>query len=881
MRIFLLIAFFANAALLFGAKAQRKFYTVQKGKYKGLKVCASSAMKAQSPDQAFDGDPNTAWVPSRRNPSWITIDLGSPQRIKGIIWNGDKGSAYRSRIPETYRFTASESGDFSGEQKLLTGAEGNRQNTMKSHYFPQARARFVRMEIFNTHPNASWQPLVDEINIITSSDSEFQVKKIQVECKSPWRLFGIIEELRANGYTIPERLEEIENEACSKLNVERYFKEGIFKKRLEEALKIMNAMEWIPGTPCEYKKEKVKTVRNKDFPVWETKEYLKDNVLTVGLKSYPCLIDFNNDGKKDLLLGDHDGFVYIFINYGSNKKPVYRKEKRLKSSSTGKDIAVRFNPKLNFADMNGDGKLDIILGSYDGIPYMLLNESKDEKGFLYDDHKYTKFETENGPLDVGNYVYPFVVDWNKDGLMDIVTGEIEGNVHLHLNKGSKEKPFFKAPVKIASISPDMYPDPFLIDLNGDGKRDLILGARSGKIYYYQNKGSDEAPVFKGFTLLKPNGKNSPGGRLSHIHFADWNADGTVDLLLGNDHGEVRVFPGRIKDGKISFNNEILLRTEEKVELVSKVHPVITLGDWNGDGKTDIIAGGEGPELRLFLNKGAKEKAEFVDYSIIPNVEMKADAFLQASEEEKKLWDNPGLEFITEYLGNAAPELVDWDKDGKLDLLVGNYAGLVYFYKNIGTKQKPELAKPVPLKAGGKLLNPGGYSTPRAVDWNGDGKLDLITGNLYGKTMVYINSGTAQEASLSKGKAIKVDNKDLVLGPRSIVEFADLDGDGLKDLIIGNRTGKVYALKNTGSNKEPKFSACEMLQDKSKVWEELYGGGWLGPRGHFPLKWKMGKEVSDMGLEATSCPRFVDFNNDGKKELIISHRFGRIFVFTKQ
>ncbi len=877
VRFLFLIAFVCAGLISAQASSLKKAFVIKRGKYQNLKAYASSWEKNSTPDNAFDGNASTYWVP-KRIPCWIAIDFGKEVNISRIAWRGDRSGTYHKRIPEDYRFTGSLTGEFSKENFLICGAESNRKNFGVAHDFKPIKTRFVRMEIFRSYPERKWQPSIDEIDILPYPAISKSSEKIKIECKSAWRLFGIIEELRANGYKLPEHLDEIEKEICFKLNVARYFREGIYKERLKEALSIMNGMAWIKGTPKEYKAAKIPLAKKKTLPAWETKGYLKDKTLTVGLKSYPYLIDFNNDGIKDLLLGDHDGFVYIFINHGTNKQPVYREEKRLKSSSTGKDIAVRFNPKLNFADMNGDGKLDIVFGSYDGKPYMLPNEGKNPGEFVFDDHKYTTFKTENGVLDVGNYVYPFVVDWNRDGLPDIITGEIEGKVHLHLNKGTKSEPFFKAPVKIASISPDMYPDPAMFDINGDGKRDLVLGSRSGKVYFFENKGTDNAPLFSEHYYLQAGGKDVFVGRLSHIHFGDWNADGVIDLIVGNDHGEARVFPGKKKGAQTVFLNERLLKTQKEVELVSKVHPVVSFGDWNGDGKIDIIAGGEGPEIRFFPGAGAKAKPGFDHYELVSGVMMDAGAFKDHSSEEKVFWDNSGLEFITEYLGNASPEIVDWDNDGKLDLLVGNYAGLIYFYKNIGTKNKPKLAKPKALKAGGRLLRVGGFSTPRAVDWDGDGKLDLISGDLLGRVYVFMNKGSGNAPSLSQGRVVDVAGKDFTIGPRSIVEFADLNNDGLKDLLVGNRFGKVYALLNVGRSGKPEFTNCEILQDKSKIWEELYGGGWHGPRGHFPLKWKMGKDVSDMGLEATSCPRIVDFDNDGKKELIVSHRFGRIFIY---
>ena len=490
-----------------------------------------------------------------------------------------------------------------------------------------------------------------------------------------------------------------------------------------------------------------------------------------------------------------------------------------------------------------------------------------------------RFETKEGTLDVGNYGYPLVVDWNLDGLMDLLVGEIGGSVQLFRNRGTAKEPRFMGAETIVDIAPDMYPDPQFTDLDGDGRRDIVLGGREGKVYLFPNIGSDRFPRFGGHEYVSAAGRQIDVGRLSHIHIADWNCDGTVDLLVGNDDGEVRVFIGTKKPGPgISFGAEQLLKTTAPGELICKVHPVVCFADWNGDGRTDILAGGEGGDIRFYPNAGAPGKPRFDAYELIQGVQMDLAAFAQAPPEEKRYWDNPGLEFVSEYLGNASPEVADWDGDGKLDLLVGNYAGLVYVCRNVGGTTAPSLATPVALRAGGKLLRVAGYSTPRVVDWNRDGLPDLLTGDLLGRIHIYLNTGSRTKPRLGPGMRIKVGGGEFALGPRSIVEFADLNGDGRDDLLVGNRFGRAYALLNRGTASAPRFETYEALRDRGNMWEKLYGGGWAGPARSFPLKWKKGKDISELCVEATSCPRFADLDGDGQRELLISHRFGRIFVF---
>ncbi len=706
-------------------------------------------------------------------------------------------------------------------------------------------------------------------------------ESIRIHCKSPWTLIGIIEDLRTRGYRLPARLDEIEEQVCRKLNFESFFVSGAFRERLAEAICIMRRMKYLPNTPSQYSepvRAMAEVMSNAPIlPVWKTDMFLRDKVLSVGLKAYPYLVDYDGDGLTDLLVGDHDGFIYLYPNHGTKERPLYDTPVRLKSTSTGLDIAVAFNPKLNLADMNGDQIPDLVLGSYDGKPYMLPGES--ETGRSFDDHKRVFFKSGSAVLDVGNYAYPLVIDWNHDNLPDLLIGEISGKVLLFRNCGTKTKPRFRPPEIIVSIWPDMYPDPAFVDFNGDGLSDLVLGSRDGVIRFFLNIGEERFPRFSDFTLVRCGGRIIDIGRLSHVHAADWDNDGQPDLLVGNDDGEVRVFTGKTTRGNtLSFSRMLLLTCRDKTELIAKVHPVVCFADWNNDNRIDIIAGGEGADVRLYLNQGVSAAPLYKEYKILAGVSVGAEAFSRAGTVEKRYWHNRGLEFITEYLGNAAPEVFDWDGDGDPDLLVGSYTGLIYLYRNIGGPAAPRLAHPVALRAGRGLLRVAAFSTPRGVDWNDDGLPDLISGDLSGRVWVFINTGSRNHPRLAPGKRVKVATSEIVLGPRSIVDFADISRDGLPDLLVGNRFGRVYALINRGRPGQPRFDTVEELRETGEMWKRLYGGGWAGPAGSFPLKWKKGKAVTTLCVEATACPRYTDYDGDGRKELMISHRFGRIFIY---
>ena len=113
-------------------------------------------------------------------------------------------------------------------------------------------------------------------------------------------------------------------------------------------------------------------------------------------------------------------------------------------------------------------------------------------------------------------------------------------------------------------------------------------------------------------------------------------------------------------------------------------------------------------------------------------------------------------------------------------------------------------------------------------------------------------------------------------------MADIDGDGRKDVLVGNRFGGVYALLNEGTDTQPEFRRIEQLQDASDLWKQLYNG-LQHPRVADYLRrvWEAFPDAAHpkpMNVVETSCPRAVDWDGDGRQELLISQRYGRVFVF---
>ncbi len=123
----------------------------------------------------------------------------------------------------------------------------------------------------------------------------------------------------------------------------------------------------------------------------------------------------------------------------------------------------------------------------------------------------------------------------------------------------------------------------------------------------------------------------------------------------------------------------------------------------------------------------------------------------------------------------SPSTVDWDGDGVLDILAGNSEGYVLFFKNKGTNDQPSLLPGKRVQAAGYDIHVQagysgslqglqearwGYLSPNVIDWNEDGLPDVITGDITGNYLIYINRGTRTEPWLDRAKPIYCDGIDL-------------------------------------------------------------------------------------------------------------------------
>ena len=146
-----------------------------------------------------------------------------------------------------------------------------------------------------------------------------------------------------------------------------------------------------------------------------------------------------------------------------------------------------------------------------------------------------------------------------------------------------------------------------------------------------------------------------------------------------------------------------------------------------------------------------------------------------------------------------PQLVDFDGDGKADVLSGSCPGELYLFKGLG---EGKFAPAEQLKdREGKPIKLGLAAVVYAHDWDGDGDLDLVVGDIEGQVRLVINEGSKTRPSFGKDVLLKAGDQPIKLaGGDAGPTVADWDGDGKFDLLVGTGAGGVFWFRNTGSNR---------------------------------------------------------------------------------
>ena len=251
--------------------------------------------------------------------------------------------------------------------------------------------------------------------------------------------------------------------------------------------------------------------------------------IDVGSESYPVLVDLDADGDEDLLVANKisaEGGRGATMTYFENADGAYRP-----------GAAPAFFPAYHYApafgDLDGDGDLDLLLGTWnDGIAWYRNEGAPDAPNFVLQQRGFIR-------LTRGSHATPTLVDIDGDGDLDLFAGETSGTINFYRNAGTATAPVFEfVSDNYADIDVGRRSVPVFVDADGDGDADLIVGSEQEGLLLFRNEGSRTTPRFGEREQLP---YETPQAAVPA--FGDPDGDGRLELVLGGYSGGLLYFDG--------------------------------------------------------------------------------------------------------------------------------------------------------------------------------------------------------------------------------------------------------------------------------------------------------------------------------------------------
>lgn len=473
--------------------------------------------------------------------------------------------------------------------------------------------------------------------------------------------------------------------------------------------------------------------------------------------------DYDDDGAFDLIVGVGDwteygwddafnekgewtrgplhGFVYLIKNNGTTETPDYAEPQLLYADE--RLIDVYGMPTPNLADFDNDGDLDLLCGEFlDKFTYFENIGTRSAPEFREGEYVWYNGEPITMELEM---IVPIAIDWDKDGDVDVVVGQEDGRVALMENSGEVidglpqfELPrFFKQRAK--NVKFGALVTPYSFDWDNDGDEDLICGNTAGYIGFVENLDGGDPPQWAEPKYLTADGEviHIQAGYNGSIQgpceakwgyttlsVGDWDMDGLPDVMVNSIWGKVIWYKniGTRSQPKLTKAQPVKMAwegappkppwfwwTPEKDELATQWRTTPYIFDWNEDGVNDLMMLDHEGYLSLF--KRVRQNGELVT---LPGERI----FYNASGEL--------LQLNVKKAGGSGRRkfcVVDWDLDGRLDLLLNSKN--VEFWRNVRNDGDKVYFENMGDVDGRRLA--GHTTSPTTVDWDGDGVRDLLVG----------------------------------------------------------------------------------------------------------------------------------------------------------
>lgn len=533
----------------------------------------------------------------------------------------------------------------------------------------------------------------------------------------------------------------------------------------------------------------------------------------------PQLIDWDGDGNRDAI--DRG---LLFLNAGDDETPVF--------SPVGSPLALP-GSEGTLLDWDADGDHDF-LSRYD--LHLHRNTGTDASPVWVDAGelvaggqpitaayvaagyvRWNQLQTPNVSYD----------DWDGDGDDDLIVSVADrglvgsspeiykhGRIFVYVNTGTASAPVLAAGTSLQTATGDLdVPFKALVataDWNGDGQLDVLFGDYRGDVHVAERSGTDVLPAVR---ILDTGDINA------WLDVADRDGDGDLDLIVTSTRGMLLVENTGTASSAALSERGLVQMPAAGVDIRSGLfqHPFAV--DWEDDGDLDLVVGDENGRISLFENVGTGAVPELVE---AVDVQADGEPINLDSLDAEGSWEWGQSEAAAGYTN---PVVVDWDGDGDLDILTQDaQEASLWYFENTGTRSAPVYGAEVAFTRGGAPFASPWRSRVAAMDWDGDGELELVQAGadniltVYGRGSGDLDLTVLAVAEDAAGVPVSVASS---RAGRTNLQAVDWDGDGLTDLLQGAYDNTALSwFRNVGVPGAPVFERQYVRNADDTLYETL-------------------------------------------------------------